>query len=880
MQNNKKVSKFVLKNGMTLLVVPVKNASRVAAQIWYNVGSKHETFGERGMAHFIEHMVFKGTHEMLSESDVNLLGSKLSASMNAGTWYDFTYYYFTLPLANWENVLPIFAEWMQHCRFRQDHMDSEVKAVIQELKMINDNYTRFLLLNMISTIFDSHPYHYTTIGFKQDLWNLKRDTLVSFYKKYYIPQNATLVVVGDVEPAATLEKIKKYFDAIPCGQKVADLPTFFNADVGAKSVQFYRDIEQSIGALAFVVPGMNKKMTALYEILEILLANGKSSRLYKKLVDDLALVSEISASGIGTHEHELFCFIFKPKHEDDFFKIKQIILEEIQNVIVNGFSETELQKAIKTSQMEKQLQLENVELLAQKLGWNYVATGDEFFIFESIDGKEAAIQEQLKNLLITHFRPSLCHEGRICKISDSDKKYLEKLQQETAEFDGEALAQKERESLVESSKYADSVSAKKAQKKSFFKPSLFSLDNGLEILFCKTDAVDTISCLLQMKADNSYTPDGLDGALDIVYKMMLEGTTSYPGVKLAEQIESYGMNVAMSPGSIAFEMLASDSQKGFDFIRSMVQEAVFDSANFAKVKDKQKRLIAAFFDDPKNIRMQEAKELIYKKHPYGKTLMGTEQSIQNLDRDLCYHLYKKYVSPQDARLIVVGNFDEKNLKEMITKTFGKWTGEKIDDITYPVLTFPKAEQKFIEKNRDQVFMAFVGLSVRRLDPDYDALLIYDQILSGSSLFSMDTLLFRLREQAGLFYTAGGSILTGSDKEPGMVYIATMVAPDRTQEAYDLFIKLLIDSVDNITDEEFELAKENIISSYCNKYDTNAGRVTLFNFMRKFHLPFDYFENRFDSLRAISKEKMIHAVKKIVHKDVISCIKIGKIIHKK
>lgn len=872
---SKNVHKFCLDNGLKVLVAPVKGASQVAAQIWYKVGSRDESFGERGMAHFIEHMVFKGTNDMLSESDANMLGSKLSAYMNAGTWYDFTFYYFTLPLANWDKVLPVFSDWMQNCRFDQEHMDSEVKAVIQELKMANDQYARFLMWNLMSAIFDSHPYHYSVIGFKQDLWNLKRDTLINFYKKHYIPQNATIILVGDLDPQEAYEEVKEFFAEIPKGTDVVPVESYHNEDIVSKKIVFYRDVEQSIGMLAFITPGMRHKTSVLAEILQTLLANGKSSRLHKKLVDELGLVSEISASSSGTYDYNMFHITFKPIKEDDFEKIKSIILAEIESVVHNGITDLELFRAIKNSQIEKQQNFEDVASLAQELGWNYLATQDEEFLFQSLEGKEEALRQEMLNFLITYFRASQCHEGRICKISQRDKEYLAELQKNTAQTDGAILAEKERQSVVEPPKYANCVSSEKIQKKNFDKPEMCLLKNGLEVMLCRTEAVDTVSCLLQLRADNSYTPDGYEGALDLVYKMMLEGTKAYPGLTLAEQIEAYGMDFGVTPGRIACEMLACDIDKGFDFIRSMTQEAIFDEVDFNRVKDKQKALIAAFWDEPRNIRMQLAKEFVYQGHPYSKSLLGTELSIEKISRNYCFDLYKKYLTPIGARLIVVGKFNDETIRQDIERAFGSWKGQEIPLLSCPVLNVKKPETICLSKNRDQVFMAFTGLSVSRLDSDYDGLLVFDQILAGSSLPSMDTLLFKLREQTGLFYNAGGSIVSEADKEPGMIYIATMVAPDRVQEAYDVFMKTLTTSVGSITDKEFDLAKENIITSFCNKYDTNMGKAAMFNFLKKYDLPLDYFENRFDSLRNLSKENMINAVKKLLHKDRLSCVKIGK-----
>src|SRR3989338_8596382 len=257
MQNDR-VVQTKLSNGLTLLVCPKKDAAGVSVQLWYNVGSKHEKDGERGIAHFIEHMIFKGTQK-LTESDINLVISKLSGDCNAFTSYDYTGYLFNIPVANWDKSLPIMADCMQHCSFKQEHLNSEVKAVIQELKMYKDDYASTLHETLVTNLFESHPYHYPIIGYKQDLWSVTRETLIAFYKKYYTPDNAVLIIVGDVDAQQVHEKVEKEFAHIPAGNGWNNEQFYINEDIKSKSIRLYRDLKQSIGSVAFLVPGVVTK---------------------------------------------------------------------------------------------------------------------------------------------------------------------------------------------------------------------------------------------------------------------------------------------------------------------------------------------------------------------------------------------------------------------------------------------------------------------------------------------------------------------------------------------------------------------------------------------------------------------------------------------
>ena len=161
---HRRVVKHTLSNGMTVLVLPEHRIPKVSLQLWYNVGSRDEKAGERGLAHLVEHMIFKGTTN-LSESDINLIVQKLSGYCNAFTSHDYTGYLFDFPSQHWHEALSMMSDCMRNCTFKEEFLQSELKAVIQELKMYNDDYHSTLLESLVEAIFPDHPYHYPVIGY-------------------------------------------------------------------------------------------------------------------------------------------------------------------------------------------------------------------------------------------------------------------------------------------------------------------------------------------------------------------------------------------------------------------------------------------------------------------------------------------------------------------------------------------------------------------------------------------------------------------------------------------------------------------------------------------------------------------------------------------
>ena len=361
------VKKKVLDNGLTILVREVHNIPKVSIQVFYNIGSKDEKIGEKGIAHLIEHMVFKGTKK-LSETDINAAMHKLSGNSNAFTSYDYTGYMFNMPTQHWQEALPIIAECMTNCTFKDDLLNSEMKAVIQEMKMGKDEYFRYLAFELLTLIFPDHPYHYPLIGHKQDLWSVRGKDLLDFYKKHYVPNNAVLIVVGDVKAESVFELAQKYFGDIPLKSEYKKEKYYHNKDIVSKSITLYRDIKQPLSIFAFVIPGMADKNMHVSDAAELVLGKGKGSRLYRKLVDTLNLATYVSADSMRLFDHGIFYIIVEPKDEDSMGKIKSEIINEIKNIAKNGITDKEIERAIKQSKMSYYSNLENIQSQAYDIG--------------------------------------------------------------------------------------------------------------------------------------------------------------------------------------------------------------------------------------------------------------------------------------------------------------------------------------------------------------------------------------------------------------------------------------------------------------------------------------------------------------------------------
>ena len=872
------VIKKRLENGLTILVHELHHIPKVSFQIWYNVGSKDELLGEKGIAHLIEHMIFKGT-EILSESDINTVVHKLSGSCNAFTSYDYTGYLFNFPTHHWQEALPIVADCMINCSFKDDMLSSEMKAVVQELKLYRDQYDRSLMEEMISMIFADHPYHYPIIGYKQDLWSVKSADLLAFYKKHYMPNNATIVVVGDVKADEVFQLAEQYFGGIPHDPHYRKKDHFFHQDIASKSLTIYRDVAKPTLAYMFVVPGSREQKDASLDIFEWIIGKGKSSRLYKKLVNEERIATDVSTLFWNLFDHGVFFILVDPKDDKEFNNIEEKIIEELEYIAHHGVNHEELERGYKKTQMAFYSLLEAIEDQAYAIGHSFLATGDENYIFKSLNHSLPFFKKQIHEIIASCFRPAVMHKGYVLPLPTSEKKLWSLLQKESDEEDSRILDAHIRTTEVEEPSYAKTVEIKQANNFEFPHSQHYVLPNGMKVFFYYNKMTPKINIVIEFKARSSYyDPEDKQGLYNFVTDMMTEGTKNYTSSELADAIGSRGMAIDVYSGGISMKMVRDDFEYGLDILKEILMNATFPEEEIEKVRSQIISDIKQYWDEPRSFVSQLVRNVIYKGHPYCKQALGTIESINSITRDDLIDFYKKYISPAGARMAVVGDIDWDDVKSTLEKKLHNWKAVNgdIKEIEFPSLSCVESQDINYPMNRDQVVLCLAQLSVDRNHPNYDKLLLFDQIFGGGVLGSMSSRLFDLRERTGLFYTVRGSLIAGSDEQPGMFQIRTIVSVDRLAEA-EKAIKNTIDTViETLTEEDLEEAKRAVIGSLVDNFASNSAIAASFLFLERFNLPENYFDTRAERINAITLDEMKEAIKDMLHSDKLLTVRVGRV----
>lgn len=870
------VQKFTLANGLTILVRESHAIPKVSLQLWYNVGSKDESTGERGIAHLIEHMIFKGT-QMLSESDIDTVTHMLSGSCNAFTSYDYTGYLFNLPTQHWMEALPILADCMENCSFDDQKLNSEMKAVIQELKMRKDRYSSILAEQLFTTTYQDHPYVHPIIGYKQDLWSVKGKDLQNFYQKHYVVNNATLVVVGDVKAHEVKEYAQKHFGNLKPNNAYKKETFYHEDDIKNTTITLYRDIAQPSIMFSFAAPGLQEKNGHVLHLLQRVIAHDRGSRLYKKLVDELQIATDVDAEVWEQFEHSLFLIACKPKSLDDLCRIEEIVIKELSDIAKNGLSQDEVIRAHKKMKSTFYHLLEDIEDQAYEIGKTFLATGDPEFVFTCMDEPIETLKKQAESLARIWLRPSIMSKGLLLPIPEHEKKEWKKLQEESDKEDEAILSARIRTSCVEEPLYANSIEIKNPTEFAYPKASIYNTSNGITVLYYNnTNSIPKIELTLRLKARSYYDPEGKDGLFNFISALLDEGTTKYSASEFTELIESHGMSFRAQPGMVTLSVLKEDLSLGLEILNEVVTQAAFQEDQIEKIRDQILMDIQHVWDDANSIFHRLVKKAIYKNHPYAKDGLGSKETIKNITRADIVSGYKKFFTPKEARLAIVGDLSDYDIPKIVEKELGNWHGEAIGEVEYPIVDpIEKNELITYPLNRDQMVVGFAQLSINRLDPDYDKLILFDQVFGGGVLGVLSSRLYQLREHSGLFYNISGSFLANTDLEPGMLLVKTIVSLDRLEEAKKAITDVIFHAIDTLKEDELEDAKRALINSSVDYFSSNDHMTATFLYLDKFNLPANYFDTRAKKLETITVDDVKKAVKRILSPQTLVTVQVGR-----
>jgi zinc protease len=363
------VYEYKLENGLNILLLPDNRAPMFVSKLWYGVGSRDESFGKTGMAHFLEHMMFKGTKKYGPKIFSNLI-KKNGGSHNAFTSFDYTGYYEKLPSNKIDLAIKLEADRMKNLKLDPIEFELERKVVLEERRSrVDDNPVNYLFEKLRQKTFTSHTYTNPIIGWEEDLKIISLKDMKKFYRRFYVPENATLVIVGDIKISKTIDLIKKHFGQIESKGNFKRKIIIEPPQEKERFISVKRNAALPYFAMAYHTPNWKHKDSAALTLLEYILGGGESSRIYQRLVrkDGLALSAGAEYRYLS-YDPDLFYFYAQPASGISVSKIKKVFYEELKNISTNKVTQQELRRVIKSIEANSIFSMDSHYYRAMMLG--------------------------------------------------------------------------------------------------------------------------------------------------------------------------------------------------------------------------------------------------------------------------------------------------------------------------------------------------------------------------------------------------------------------------------------------------------------------------------------------------------------------------------
>ncbi len=740
------VERAVLPNGLTVILKRDTSAALASVQVWVKSGSIHEGANlGAGLSHYLEHMLFKGT-ERRAGREISALVQAHGGYINAYTTFDRTVYYIDLPSEHTHVAVDLLADAVLHSTLPTDEVTKEKDVILREIAMTKDDPDNRLWDTLFATAFRDHPYRQPIIGHRDVFAAVSREDLVGYYRARYVPNNLVVVVVGDIDLAATRAAIEEHFGAMPRVRLAPVLVPVESPQLAPRSEHRFEDVEISRAVMAWPIPGLAHADAPLIDLLATVLGHGDSSILWHEIRERDGLVHTIDASSWNPGSSGLFCVAFTcdaAKREAAAAAVER----SLRHWAARGFTLAQLKKAIRQLVVGEINSRKTMSGQASRLGAAEVVVGD-------LDHSRTYFA-QLRQVTVADLRRALREYldlGRLISVSSSP----------LAANAPTAVSVQERTSRPDFSE--------------------LRLPNGARLLLQPDRRLPNLHLRVMMQGGPLWETAGKRGATSLLATMMTKDTKKRGAAQVAGFIEEVGGSFFPFAGNnslgVAVEVLPPDVDRALTVLGDALLAPAFRSTTFTLERDAQVAGLQQELDDVVSLARRHLREKFFGAHPLALDAQGDEAGVKALtSRDLV-NLHEHLCIGPNVVLAVAGDFEPRQLTPKLKALLARVPAGDPEAVKVPRFrhTFPAHAGDFVETQpREQavVLQAFPGPKVNA--PDFYVAEVADELFSGmaSRLFE------RVREEKGLAYFVRSSRITGLDA--GMFYFFAGTQPGREAE---------------------------------------------------------------------------------------------------
>lgn len=854
-----KYEKFVLDNGLTLIVHEDHKAPIVAVNIWYHVGSKNEKKGKTGFAHLFEHLMFNGSENY--DNDYFQEMEKIGATdLNGTTNEDRTNYFENVPTSASDIALWMESDRMGHLigAITQAKLD-EQRGVVQNEKRQGENepYGGVWELITRATYPAGHPYSWSVIGSMEDLNAASLEDVQEWFKTSYGAANAVIVVAGDIDSKTALEKVNKYFGDIPSGPPISKHDVWIAKRIGEQREIMQDRVPQSRIFKVWNVPEWGSKEGTDLDLLTDIFSSGKTSRLFKRLVYEEQIATSVSSYVDLKEIAGQFYIDVTAKPGQDLKKIEQIIDEELNKIISEGPTEKELER-VKTQYFSRFIRgSERIGGFGGKsdiLASNMTYGGSPDYYKTTLQQISDATVSGIKNTAAKWL---------------SDGVYVLEVHPFPEYTTTDTGA--DRTKLPETGE-APEVKFPEIQRT--------TLSNGLKIVLAERPSIPVVN--FNMIFDAGYAADQFTnpGTAKLTMDMLDEGTKTKSSLEISEELSMLGANLnsgsSLDNSSVSLSSLKANLDGSLKIFADVILNPSFPENELSRLK---KQLLATIQREkvtPIQMALRVFPKLLYGEgHAYGNPLTGsgTESSVEKITKDDLMKFHKDWLVPNNATLVVVGDITLNEVKSKLENLFKDWksqtTPEKnissIDDNLKPtvyIMDRPGSQQSLILAS---------SIAPKRSSEDEIAIQTANNILGGQFTSRVN---MNLREDKHWSYGASTFIMGTKAQRPFIVYAP--VQTDKTKESMFEIKKELTNVLGEkpISMEEFEKDKQNQILSLPGGWETMGSVGGSLSEIVVYNLPDDYFSKYSSKVASLNLNEVKDSTGKIVKPENLIWVVVG------
>jgi len=803
---------FTLDNGLKVFVKPVHSSPVVALNIWIKAGSVNEEPGEEGYSHLIEHMLFKGTPtHPYGALDKEI--KKIGAHQNAFTANDYTCYYLVGASQYFDKMMQLQADAVLNSSLDEEELKKETQVVIEELRMSLDNPGNRIVQLIMEEAFQLHPYRHPIVGYLKTLEDVTRDRLYAYYKKFYVPVNMWVVIVGDVKIDQAIESVRKYMGSAPRTslptQQIAEEPI---QDAMRTKIE-YADLQHAYVRMGWKVPGIaSKDRFALYVIAR-LIGGGMSSWLWRELVEEKQLA--VSA-GAGYYSSQ-FPMLFQVGGVTSQSKVRPFI-ETARNIVYR------LHKGeIDDAELEKARQ----QIIAED-------------IYDSEKAEDQA----------TNYG----HFALLAEIEDADR-FVENIRQVTRED----IATVARKYFVDSNLTVARLEPEPPAPDAV--PEMVTLDNGIRLIMKQNNVAPLVAVSIKIAAGGLVEENREAGLANLVAEMLQRGAAGLSSEEIAAKFESMGskFSVTASKSYVSFDLqcLAENFMPSFELMLDVLDRPEFPSAELDKLKKQVEDWIKADEDDLYKYTVQGALAALFPDTPIAYSAYGKVDDVKRFRTQDLKDFHKKHYVGANMVVAIVGDFYTRELKESLLQSLGRFSQGKANEFKpFKLKDITEPAEVALKKNREQAQIIYTARTFAANDEKVAPMAIATTILSGS----MSSRLFKnLRAKDSLAYSTwafnvgmanGGYFLASISTAAAKVATATQ----RLKQEIDVFRD------EGFSEEEFEDAKKYLIGQYALSFVDNASMADNYASDEFFGKGFDFYRKYPDQINAVTREQVSEVAK--------------------